>query len=82
MKSAKRIPERDEKCRKDSKEEKKEERGFRKMLRRFEFIIMVTWKEFGTSINRRAISLKVDRFHQEFYLDLKSDFIISYLDST
>ena len=52
------------------------------MLRRFEFIIMVTWKEFGTSINRRAISLKVDRFHQEFYLDLKSDFIISYLDST
>jgi len=52
------------------------------MLRRFEFIIMVTWKEFGTSINRRAISLKVDRFHQEFYLDLKSDFIISYLHST
>ena len=47
-----RIPERDEKCRKDSKKEKEEKRKFWKMLRRIEFIIMVTQKKFRTSINR------------------------------
>ena len=63
--SAERILERDGKCQKDSKEEKEEERGFRKTLRRFGFIIMVTQKEFGTSINRRATPPKVDRFRYE-----------------
>jgi len=61
-----RMPERDEKYRKDSKEEKKERRRFQKTLRRIGFIIMVTRKEFRTSINRRAISLKVDRFQHRF----------------
>jgi len=36
------------------------------MLRRFGFIIIVTWKEFGTSINRRAIPLKVRDFQYRF----------------
>jgi len=81
MESAERILERNGKCRKDSKEEKEEKRGFQKMLRRFGFIIMVIRKEFETSINRRATPLKVDRFRYELiqissrvYLDLNSDF--------
>ena len=65
MEIAERILERDEKCQKDSKEEKEEKRKFRKMLRRIGFIIIVTRKEFRTSINRWTTPLKgrqEDRF--------------------
>ena len=41
--------------------------NFWKVLGRFGFIIIVTRKEFGTSINRRAIPPKVDRFHHLEY---------------
>ena len=36
--------------------------NFRKILGRFGFLIIVTWKEFRTSINRRATPPKVNRF--------------------
>jgi len=58
MEIARRILERDGKCWKDSKEEKKEKRKFQKTLRRIEFIIIVIRKEFRISINRQTTPLK------------------------
>jgi len=74
-----RILEKDEKCRKNSKEEKEKKRKFYKMLRRIGFIIIVIQKEFRTSINRRTILLKRERLEDRFQVRFQirtSDFLL------
>jgi len=78
MEIAGRILERNGKCRKDSKEEKEEKRKFRKMLRRIRFIIMVTRKEFRTSINRRTTPLIKGRKKTDRKLDFRYELRISH----
>ena len=73
-----RILERDGKCQKDSKEEKEEKRKFRKMLRRIGFIIMVTQKEFRTSINRPTTPLKGETRKTDRKLDFRYELQISH----
>ena len=48
------------------------------MLRRIGFIIMVTWKEFRTSINRQTTPLKGGNKKIDFKLDFKYELRISH----